>query len=309
MIFIFICINIFLSNILLYFFYPIFKRNFVDNPNKRSSHIKPIPRGGGLIFAFLSLLSLSIFEVYKPLFLVPLIIVSLIDDRFNISSKFRYLIQFLSSFLLVYNSPTYFLIKDIYGFKLIILILLMTILGTAIINFCNFMDGLDGLLAGVMIIIFLSLAFAVDIKYLLICGPLIGFLKWNWSPAKIFMGDVGSTFLGGMLFYSLLSSQTFNNTVLILLISSLILIDPFICLIVRSLNKQPIFSAHNLHLYQRLSQSGWGHKKVSISYTVFSSLLFLGYLIGGLKTTVITFSLLLIVGFWLHIKIAKPYKF
>ena len=168
MIFIFFIINILLSSFLLNFFYPIFKRNFVDNPNKRSSHIKPIPRGGGLIFSVLSLLSLSLFETYKPLFLLPLIIVSLIDDKFNISSKFRYLIQFLTSFLLVYNSPTYFIIRDFSGINLVLLFLILTIIGTAIINFSNFMDGLDGLLAGVMIIIFISLSFALDIKYLLI---------------------------------------------------------------------------------------------------------------------------------------------
>ena len=94
-----------------------------------------------------------------------------------------------------------------------------------------------------MIIVFLSLSLLFDNRYLLISGALIGFLKWNWYPAKIFMGDVGSTFLGAMLF-AIISTTALDKSLAILIISAQMLIDPLTCVIRRLLNSEPIFQPH-----------------------------------------------------------------
>ena len=75
----------------------------------------------------------------------------------------------------------------------IFIFLLLLIIGTSIINFMNFMDGIDGLVCGCMIVIFSFMN--IEIHYLLpIIGTLIGFLFFNWEPSKVFMGDTGSLF-------------------------------------------------------------------------------------------------------------------
>ena len=178
----------------------------------------------------------------------------------------------------------------------------------AIINFTNFIDGIDGLLASNISVTFFCMSILLDMHYLIICGSLIGFLIWNWSPAKIFMGDSGSTFLGGMLFFGILSCRELDQAIGILLTSSPILIDPFICVIRRFMNKQEIFLPHKQHFYQRLNQAGWTHNKVSILYFSCSLLISLCYLLYGLKISIFSFMVCFSYCFWLNYKIAVPFK-
>ena len=86
------------------------------------------------------------------------------------------------------------------SFQLLSVFVLLVIAVTAVINFTNFMDGLDGLVAGCMTVIISALAVDLAAPWSMwaLLGSLIGFLVWNWSPAKVFMGDVGSTFLGAV---------------------------------------------------------------------------------------------------------------
>ena len=144
--------------------------------------------------------------------------------------------------------------------------------------------------------------------YLIICGSLLGFLIWNWSPAEIFMGDTGCTFLGCMLFFGILSCKEFEQAIGILMISSPILIDPFICLIRRFMHKQEIFLPHKQHFYQRLNQAGWPHNKVSILYFSCSLLISLCYLLYGLKISIFAFMVCFSYCFRLNYKIAVPFK-
>ena len=301
-------INFFTSFFLLYFTYPIFLKFLLDRPNERSSHIKPTPRGGGLIFVFISIISLFLVGNLRPFLLLPLVFIGLIDDKFQISSFTRFIFQLVTSFLLIYFCKNFYILEDIGNLNLIIIISFLTIFGTSIINFSNFVDGLDGLLAGTMCVIFVSLAIFVDFRYLLVSTSLLGFLLWNWSPAKIFMGDGGSTFLGALFFSALLNSNNLNNFIAILIISSPIMLDPLICVIRRFVNKQPIFKSHKLHLYQRLNQSGWSHKKISSLYVLSSLLLLLSYITGGLIFIIISFVLMMILAIWLDKKIAVPFS-
>ena len=89
-------------------------------------------------------------------------------------------------------SPDYLLIGNF------LIIALLTFLFVSIVNFTNFADGLDGLVGSSMLVIFLFAAYLLNINYIFLVGGLIGFLILNWYPAKVFMGDSGSYFLGSM---------------------------------------------------------------------------------------------------------------
>ena len=149
---------------------------------------------------------------------------------------------------------------------------------TALINFYNFLDRLDGLLAGVCVVQLSFLAFYLNQPQ----WWLWGFLWWNWSPAKIFMGDVGSTFLGASIAVSLLSNsnnyiQTWSAFAVILPLVT----DTVYTIIGRLLRKENIFQAHRSHLYQRLQQAGWTHQQVAMVYIMLTSAIALSVIFGG----------------------------
>ena len=153
---------------------------------------------------------------------------------------------------------------------------------TALINFYNFMDGLDGLVAGVSAtqLAFLSAWYHQPVLWFWVAA-LLGFLYWNWSPAKIFMGDAGSTTLGAIVGISLLSSPQADMglswmtlTILLPLVG-----DAIYTLFRRLLKGENIFQAHRTHIYQRLNQVGWPHSRVAGVYILFTLLL-----AGGLNT-------------------------
>tara|TARA_Y100000994_G_scaffold240736_1_gene235756 strand:- start:846 stop:1367 length:522 start_codon:yes stop_codon:yes gene_type:complete len=170
------------------------------------------------------------------------------------------------------------------------------------------MDGIDGILSSSFITIYIFSSFLFSEPLWGITGALIGFLIWNWKPSKIFMGDVGSNFLGGTLIWILLNTSNINDSVGLFFIASPILIDPLICLIRRFISKNNIFEAHNMHLYQRLNKGGLNHQQVTLIYIF--SIMFIGisFLIGGFTLEIISFLLILIFGLWLDIKYAKPFS-
>ena len=187
---------------------PSLRRLLLDQPNVRSSHSLPIPRGGGIAFVFvasttsaISFVFYSLFGqpglagsqlamVILPLLLLPLAVVGFLDDRHNLPVSLRYAVQLGSALLLILASP---LSLPWLGLSLLLIAV------TGVINFTNFMDGLDGLVAGCMAVAIGALSLDLNAPWSLwaLVGSLLGFLFWNWSPAKVFMGDVGSTFLGG----------------------------------------------------------------------------------------------------------------
>ena len=193
------------GHLLLSFLIPRLRILSLDQPNSRSSHSQPTPRGGGLVFVVISsfccLISLFIgsFSALSllPLVSAPLAIVGLIDDRQTLSASWRYCVQVLTALPVVALSPIafpfYFAASRSLLFLFYLVLLLISI--TAVINFTNFMDGLDGLVAGCMLVVILSLSFSLNAPWPLwaLVGSLLGLLVCNWSPAKVFMGDVGST--------------------------------------------------------------------------------------------------------------------
>ncbi len=256
-------------------------QQLIDIPNERSSHTQPTPRGGGLGFIIAIALTLTLSQLLNLnlvntqqslpwLFLIPLIIIGIIDDWKSVPSSIRYLVQFLVSTLVVaYCGAFPFPFLTQLGSLGEMIASLLTIIGmTALINFYNFMDGLDGLVAGVTAVQlgFLALWFNQPILWIFVAA-LLGFLYWNWSPAKIFMGDVGSTTLGGVVAIAFLSSNNPPAIAWSAIAVTLPLIgDAIYTLCRRLLRGENIFKAHRSHLYQRLQQSGWLHAQVATTY-------------------------------------------
>ena len=143
------------------------------------------------------------------------------------------------------------------------------------------MDGIDGLISGSMIVIFLTLN--NEFHYLIpIIGTLSGFLYFNWYPSKIFMGDTGSLYLGTYLVSLMYSSSSgITSNLRILLLCSPLFWDAVICIFRRFINKKNIFKAHKSHLYQRLVSNGLKHSVVASIYIFSIAFLSLIYLFSS----------------------------
>jgi Fuc2NAc and GlcNAc transferase len=275
----------------------------IDIPNDRSSHTQPTPRGGGLGFIVAFAITSLIYGYYQQTLpdliwwwavLAPLAIIGLCDDRWSIPSTWRYLIQLLTATIAVLHfSPFPQPWLSAFGDFGPILEIVLTVIGmTAIVNFYNFMDGLDGLVGGVAAIQVAFLAIYTDrpILWLLFAG-IIGFLYWNWAPAKIFMGDAGSTFLGGFIAIALLNQpDNLSHSWSSMVITLPILADAIYTLCRRLIKRENIFQAHRFHIFQRLQQSGLSHSTVAIIYiavTISIALLILNYgTVGAIVSSV-----------------------
>ena len=173
------------------------------------------------------------------------------------------------------------------------------------------MDGIDGLVAGGMLITYIFIL-NINFEYylLFIIGALISFIYFNWSPSKVFMGDVGSTFLASLYLFSIFNTDNleFSNLSVLIMPLSPFWLDCISCIIRRFRTRQNIFSAHKLHLYQRLNQSGLSHEIVASLYILV--ILIFG-IITSLKISIlnlISLIMLLILGIFLDKYVAKPFK-
>jgi len=298
-----------LSNFFLFLLKPKLERYFLTKPNIRSSHSLPTPSGGGIVFVLIYCFGALIFGIKLPLLYLPLAFIGFLDDLFDLNRFFRYLMQVATSCLMIYESnfyKSYLLDTDTLIFILMFIFLILFI--TAIINFINFMDGIDGIVSSCLIIVFSVISILVNPYLLILVGALFGFLFWNWHPSKIFMGDVGSTFLGAVLAGTLINQYEFDNFLKIILVASPLLLDSFICVLRRYYAKEPIFKSHSLHLYQRLFQAGWSHSKVTTLY--FLSTLFLALLsiIGNFTFMIIGLISIFTFGIFLDFNYAIPFK-
>ncbi len=256
---------------------PWLRRGLLDHPNARSSHQRATPRGGGVAFVLVgSLLTAWLGHgaaAMVPLLCCPLALVGLLDDRLNLPAVWRYGAQLLTALALLAVAQTPL---PPWTWPLAVVAI------TAVINFVNFMDGLDGLVAACGVVLFTLLAALPGGASLApLAGALLGFLAWNWSPARVFMGDVGSTWIGAV-YAGLVLQQSDPTMGLSLLIAALpLLADPLVCVLRRLAAAQPVFQAHRLHLYQRLHQAGWSHRRVALLYTLASAALALALLLLG----------------------------
>ena len=286
---------------------PLFKKYFLTEPDKRSINQSYLPQGTGILFALVGSYFAYIQGSIVPTICLLIAFIGLIDDRYKLPIVIRYIAQFLTLILLMYS-------QDIFS-KLffsninlnIILYFLIIISGTAFINFTNFMDGIDGLVSSSFIIIFLFIFSFTYPQLLIVAASLVGFLPWNINPAKVFMGDAGSTFLGAIYVSSLFSCKNYNQMFFVLFIASPLLGDALICVLRRAYFKQNIFKAHKLHLYQRLCTGGMSHNKVTFLYCLAIFLLGISSLFGNIKITIFIVFLEFLIAIWLDKKIASPF--
>lgn len=268
------------------------KLGLLDVPNSRSSHCTPTPRGGGVVFFFIFMIGIAALYFCKlidrhwvlPLLLgCPIVtIVGFMDDKRSLPAGFRLVVHLFAAFAVVIGITDGFeigLVTDFIPIKSQIFLVPLVILFISwMINLYNFMDGIDGL-AGIegftvcLVIAILSFwrgyyeVFAIN---LVLSLTLVSFLKLNWAPAKIFMGDSGAYFLGAYFaIMAIRSDQSHSLSVAthIILLGAFI-VDATFTLVTRIVKREKIFRPHKKHAFQKAVESGWSHSKVSLFYGI-----------------------------------------
>jgi len=278
------------------------KQHVVDTPNERSSHSVPTPRGGGLVIVVISLLTAAASLLFAENILQILIFIlcgaaiawiGWQDDLKSLPAKQRFLFQGLVSLVAIFGIGYFEFVtiplagKLNFGF-LAIPVTFLWIIG--MINTYNFMDGIDGISGDVALITALGWLLILALKgqhgspvfwiVLAIAATNLGFLGHNWHPAKIFIGDAGSTFLGFCFAVIPLLVIDHVEDVLMLAVTMLwvYILDTFVAFARRLIRKERVFSAHRTHVYQRLVISGCRVPVISILYILLTSLgVFLSY--------------------------------
>lgn len=265
----------------------------LDKPNKRKVHKKPIPRLGGLAiylaFAVAVLYALPFAEIKGILISSSLIVVlGIIDDLKQLSAKVKLLGQIGAALVLVcFGIRIEWISNPINGIfylhKLSIPVTLFWVVGVT--NTVNLIDGLDGLAAGVSTIASVTLLLAAFrfgqastiFMTAAIAGACIGFLRYNFNPAKIFMGDTGSMFLGFVLSAVAITGTLKSATTIALgvpiLALGLPIIDTACAIIRRYQNGTPIYKADKGHFHHRLLALGMSQKKAVLVMYGISSIL------------------------------------
>ena len=259
----------------------------LDRPNERSLHDRPVPRSGGLaiLAGIAGGLAILAFEEtpapagYGWLLAGALVIacVSFLDDARRVSPAIRFashlaaaacvVLAGLSSERIVLPGAVLDL-GPAAGTAFTVLLVAWTV------NLYNFMDGMDGLAGGMTVIGFTALAVlglfqgtgSLGAAAAVTAAASAGFLLFNFPPAKIFMGDLGSSLLGYLCVVAMLWAE---RTTSVPLWTSLLLFSPFIVdasitLARRSIAGERPWRAHRAHFYQRLVRLGWGHRKTVI---------------------------------------------
>jgi UDP-N-acetylmuramyl pentapeptide phosphotransferase/UDP-N-acetylglucosamine-1-phosphate transferase len=258
------------------------RRSFLAVPNERSSHSIPTPFGGGIAIVLALVAAWLFFGMndssdlthinYVIMVTGGLAILSFVDDIRELPVNFRLAVQIAAiafilstipapiSFFGGYLSPAWDNI-------------MAGLIWLWFINLFNFMDGIDGI-AGVELIslgggvaIIASLVSLTPMYFwlsLTIFAATLGFLWWNWQPAKIFLGDAGSIPLGFFLGWLLLMLAAKGQGAAAIILPLYYLTDATVTLIKRAVRKEKIWHAHKEHFYQRAVQRGLSHRHVSI---------------------------------------------
>ncbi len=279
------------------------RRHIMDHPNERSLHSAPTPRGGGVAIVIIVLAAGCVAAVVAQsrnpanftqtlLYLICGAVIAYLgwrDDLHSLSPRVRFAVQGVVALVSVlgmgyFKSVTIPLFGQlplgIVGF----LITILWIVGLT--NAYNFMDGIDGMAGGVALFaafgwMFLAARANNEFVYwvaLAVGAAGLGFLFHNWPPAKIFMGDAGSTFLGYTFAVLPLLSADESGDALMLgtLLMWTFIMDAGVTFIRRAVQRENVFAPHRTHLYQRLVGGGFSHAAVSSLY------IFLTLLAGGL---------------------------
>lgn len=291
----------------------------LDHPNERSSHSAPTPRSGGIAIVATFFIGLAAFKLVgddaalrQDFFWIfagaagLIAVVSIFDDLAAMGFRVKLLTQaFAACVVMAFGVVIDRLslpgvgevVLGVWGYPLTFLWIV------GLTNAFNFMDGIDGIAAGAALVA--SVAFAavtlsqgstfIYLVSLIVAGSVGGFLFWNWQPAKIFMGDSGSQFLGFVLAVMAVIAGRFDASHTSYLVMPLLFLhfiwDTAYTFFRRLQNGERVTEAHRTHIYQLMTQLGFQHVHVTLVYLFVGVLqgvgaLFLVHLDGALRMVV-----------------------
>jgi UDP-N-acetylmuramyl pentapeptide phosphotransferase/UDP-N-acetylglucosamine-1-phosphate transferase len=265
------------------------RQDLLDVPNERSSHESPKPVGAGIVIVVLFLFSIVLFGLLRgtgfrlwPYVLGAALIavVSWFDDMKPVPALIRFAVHIFSAVIVVTQMPG---LGYSYEFPLGLAVRIVAVVWIVwMTNAYNFMDGIDGL-AGIQAVV-ASVGWAILGFYLgfeslqvfsiVLLGASLGFLIHNWPPATVFMGDVGSAFLGFTFAVMPLIAVTEANSTskkYILPIATIAFVwffvaDTVLTFFRRLISGDHVWKAHRKHFYQLLIKNGSSHLRVSVFY-------------------------------------------
>ncbi|EPJ48858.1 MAG: hypothetical protein OFPI_27300 [Osedax symbiont Rs2] len=264
------------------------KNRMIDIPNYRSSHTVPTPRGGGIAIVICFLLSV-IFSGYYNLLSLPVssllfvsgfmvALVGWLDDHGHVNARWRLLVHFTASGMIVIvlgGLPilSFFELDIDFG---LLGYPVATVGVVWMLNLYNFMDGIDGLASVQAVISSVVLGCILYFLYKqnglaevhwFLSVSVLGFLVWNLPPAKIFMGDAGSGFLGFMLAGLLLMSSQIDQSLFWawLIMLGVFIVDSTYTLFRRLANGAKVYEAHRTHAYQYATRHFGNHRFVTFA--------------------------------------------
>ncbi|PWU02331.1 MAG: undecaprenyl-phosphate alpha-N-acetylglucosaminyl 1-phosphate transferase [Bacteroidetes bacterium] len=259
-----------------------FKIGATDKPNQRKVHQKIMPRLGGLAIYLSFIIGMLVLRPGGPHALpiiigsIIIVITGILDDMLELSAKIKFIAQIAAAAIVVMWGGVHVQFINLpfggqieFGYLSIPLTIIWIV---GITNAINLIDGLDGLAAGVSSIALITIsgmAIIMGDGYVtavatIVLASTLGFLLYNFHPAKIFMGDTGALFLGYMI--SVLSLLGFKNVTLISFIVPVIILgvpisDTFFAIIRRIVNKKPLSAPDKSHLHHCLLRTGFTHRQ------------------------------------------------
>ena len=265
-------------------------RHLLDIPNERSLHRVPTPRGGGLAFVIVTLIGLLAYARLNPAVPISTLAaylmgavfvlgVSWLDDLYSVPNRWRFTVHCLGAVTVVltlgyWDSVSLPFLGHFHLGWLGVPVTFLWIVGLT--NAYNFMDGIDGIAGGQAVVAGLGWAllgwltdqWLVSALGLFLAATNLGFLGHNWPPARLFMGDVGSAFLGYTFAVLAVIAAQMNSS---MALSGVLMVWPFVfdtvfTLLRRLRNGENVFTAHRSHLYQRLVAIGYAHGVVTVLY-------------------------------------------
>ena len=292
----------------------------MDIPNERKVHKVPIPRLGGLGiymgfilgYVLFGTMSLKMNAILIGSFII--IITGIVDDINPIPAKIKFLFQIIAASVVAFYGKILLSDLSAFGFYIefgIFSYPITILFIVSIINCINLIDGLDGLAAGLSSIYFITIGivivgwmhtFGLDaVITFVMLGSTLGFLCHNFNPAKIFMGDSGSMFLGYMI--AVIALLGFKNVTLTTLLVPICLLaipimDTLFAIIRRVINKKPIGEPDKKHLHHQLLNLNISHRN-TVLIIYFVDILFAGamlvYMLYDRTVGVILYSILFII--------------
>lgn len=252
-------------------------RQILDLPNERSNHVRPTPRGGGWAIVLTVLPAWAWLDPRAWPMLVAaafLVLVCWRDDRGGVPPLLRFGAQAIAVAVALWMMPPELrLLPQSEQFvPPLWLDRAVAALGWLwLINLTNFIDGIDGLIggstavicAGAMLVLYGITATVRADEAAVLGGAALGFLVWNWRPAKLFLGDVGSVPVGFFLGWLLFTMAAYGHRFPALLLLGYLGTDATITLLRRALRGEKPWQAHRQHFYQRAVLAGAGHGLVT----------------------------------------------